>query len=61
VRLLLPHDAGGLACAAKVVWVIVEQHPATQSALYRAGVQFTDVKAGEIEGYLEFFDSGIKH
>jgi hypothetical protein len=24
-------------------------------------VQFTDVKAGELQGYLEFFDSGIRH
>jgi len=61
VRIVLPHDAGGVACAARVVWVIAEPHPASRSALYRAGVQFTDVKAGELEGYLEFFDNGIKH
>ena len=62
VRIVLPHDAGGVACAGRVVWVIVEQHPGSQSALYRAGVQFTDVKAGELEGYLEFFDAAaIRH
>ena len=62
VRIVLPHDAGGVSCAGRVVWVIVEQNPASQSALYRAGVQFTDVKAGELEGYLEFFDAvAIRH
>ena len=61
VRLVLPHDVGGLSCAGKVVWVIVEPHPSTQSAMYRAGVQFTDVKTGELAGYLEFFEPGITH
>jgi len=61
IRLVLPHDVGGLACHARVIWVVVERHPATQSARYRAGVQFTDVKSGELEGYLEFFEPGITH
>ncbi len=62
VRIVLPHDAGGVSCAARVVWVVVERQASSPSALYRAGVQFTDVKAGELEGYLEFFDaSAIKH
>lgn len=61
VRIVLPHEAGGVSCAARVVWVIVEHDPAAPAALYRAGVQFTDVKIGELQGYLEFFDSGIRH
>lgn len=61
VRIVLPHEAGGVSCAARVVWVIVEHDPSAPSAVYRAGVQFTDVKAGELQGYLEFFDSGIRH
>ena len=61
IRLVLPHDVGGLACHARVVWVVVERHPLTQSARYRAGLQFTDVKAGELAGYLEFFEPGITH
>lgn len=61
VHIVLPSDAGGVACLGRVVWVIVEQQADTQSALYRAGVQFTDVKPGELEGFLDFFDSGIRH
>jgi len=61
VRLVLDTHAGGVAATARVVWVIVEQQPTTQSALYRAGVQFTNVQHGDLNGYLEFFDSAIKH
>ena len=61
VRLVLDTHAGGVACSARVVLVIVEQQPTTQSALYRAGVQFTNVQHGDLNGYLEFFDSAIRH
>ena len=61
VRIVLPHEAGGVSCSARVVWVILERQPTSPSALYRAGVQFTDVKAGELQGYLEFVDTGIRH
>ncbi len=61
VRLVLDSDTGNVACSGRVVWVIVEHQPSSQSALYRAGVEFTDVKQGELDGYLEFFDSAITH
>jgi len=51
VRLQLPSDAGALSCEARVVWVVVEQCKDQQNALYRAGVQFTDVPAPELEAF----------
>lgn len=59
VRLVLPHD-NGVAHAARVVWVIAEPSPSRQSAMYRAGVQFTDVQLGDLENYLDFLDFAIK-
>jgi hypothetical protein len=61
VHIVLPSDGGGVACTGRVVWVIVEQQPNAASARYRAGVQFTDVKRGELDGFIDFFDSGIRH
>lgn len=61
VHLVLPSDAGGIACVGRVVWVVVERQANLTAALYRAGVQFTDVKRGELEGFIDFFDSGIRH
>jgi chemotaxis protein histidine kinase CheA len=51
VRLQLPSNSGGLSCEARVVWVLVEQGQDTQNALYRAGVQFTDVDMPELEAF----------
>ncbi len=61
VQIMLPTDAGAVACTARVVWVLVDWQSATPSARYRAGVQFTDVKMGELEAYLQAFDTAIKH
>ena len=49
VRLQLPSNSGALSCEARVVWVLVEQGQDPQNALYRAGVQFTDVDMPELE------------
>jgi hypothetical protein len=51
VRLQLPSNSGALSCEARVVWVLVEQGQDTQNALYRAGVQFTDVDMSELESF----------
>src|SRR5262245_9922506 len=51
VRLQLPSNSGALSCEARVVWVLVEQGKGTQKALYRAGVQFTDVDMSELESF----------
>jgi len=51
VRLQLPSNSGALSCEARVVWVLVEQGQGAQNALYRAGVQFTDVDMSELESF----------
>jgi len=51
VRLQLPSTSGALSCEARVVWVLVEQGQDPQNALYRAGVQFTDVDPPELEAF----------
>jgi hypothetical protein len=51
VRLQLPSTSGALSCEARVVWVLVEQGQDPQNALYRAGVQFTDVDTPELEAF----------
>ena len=51
VRLQLPSNSGALSCEARVVWVLVEQEQDSQNALYRAGVQFTDVDMPELEAF----------
>jgi len=51
VRLQLPSNSGALSCEARVVWVVVEQGQDPQNALYRAGVQFTDVDMPELEAF----------
>lgn len=51
VRLVLPSETGGLSCSARVVWVVLERRPEDSQGFYRAGVQFTDVKTGELEGF----------
>ncbi len=51
VRLQLPSNSGALSCEARVVWVLVEQGQDPQNALYRAGVQFTDVDMPELEAF----------
>ena len=51
VRLILPSETGGLSCAARVVWVLVEQNHNDSHALYRTGIQFTDAKTGELEAF----------
>jgi PilZ domain len=51
VRLQLPGNSGALSCEARVVWVVVEQGQDPQNALYRAGVQFTDVDTPELEAF----------
>jgi hypothetical protein len=51
VRLQLPSNSGALSCEARVVWVLVEQGQDSQNALYRAGVQFTDVDMPELEAF----------
>ena len=61
VRLVLPTEVGGITCRAQIVWVVAEQPKNSRSALYRAGMQFTDVKTGELDGFLEFLDSPIRH
>jgi PilZ domain len=64
VRLLLPSDQGGLSCEARVVWVCVEQGQANNHALYRAGVQFTDVDAPELDAFFSqhsIFEPAIRH
>lgn len=61
VRLVLPTEAGGISCVAKVVWVNVERPKNAKTPLYRAGMQFTDVKTGELDGFLGFLDSPVMH
>src|SRR5581483_2450137 len=61
VRLVLPTEAGGISCEAKVVWVSVERGKNSKAPLYRAGMQFTDVKTGELDGFLGFLDSPVMH
>ena len=61
VRLVLPTEAGGISCEATVVWVTVERTKNSKSPLYRAGMQFTDVKTGELDGFLGFLDSPVMH
>ena len=51
VRLQLPSNSGALSCEARVVWVLVEQGRDAKNALYRAGVQFTDVDMSELESF----------
>jgi len=64
VRLQLPSGAGALSCEARVVWVLVEQRKDRQSALYRAGVQFTDVAPPELEAFFSqhgISETSIRH
>jgi len=64
VRLLLPSDSGGLSCDARVVWVIVEKSQDRPNAMYRAGVQFTDVDTPGVEAFLSqhgIFEPAIRH
>jgi aspartate oxidase len=64
VRLQLPSGAGALSCEARVVWVLVEQCQDRQSALYRAGVQFTDVAPPELEAFFSqhgISETSIRH
>jgi hypothetical protein len=64
VRLQLPSNSGALSCEARVVWVLVEQGQDPQNALYRAGVQFTDVDMPELEAFFAqhgLAESSIRH
>jgi PilZ domain-containing protein len=61
VRLILPTEAGGITCEARVVWVNVERNTGSRSPIYRAGMQFTDVKTGELDGFLGFLDTPVMH
>jgi hypothetical protein len=64
VKLLLPSDAGALACEARVVWVVVEPGQGHQKALFRAGVQFTDVNAPQLEAFFSqhgVLEPAIRH
>ena len=64
VRLQLPSSSGALSCEARVVWVLVEQGRDAKHALYRAGVQFTDVDMSELESFFAqhgLAEPSIKH
>jgi hypothetical protein len=64
VRLQLPSDTGALSCEARVVWVLVEPGLDHQKALYRAGVQFTDVDTPELEAFFSqhgVLEPAIRH
>lgn len=65
VQLLIPSEAGPLACEARVVWVVVEPGQNRQK-LFRAGVQFTEasVSAPELEAFFSqhgVLESTIRH
>jgi hypothetical protein len=64
VQLQLPSETGTLACEARVVWVVAEPGRDRQKALFRAGVQFTDVNAPELEAFFSqhgVFEPAIRH
>jgi hypothetical protein len=64
VQLVLPGESGALACEARVVWVVVEPGQDKQKALFRAGVQFKDVNAPELEAFFSqhgVFEPTIRH
>ena len=64
VRLQVPTEAGALSCEARVVWVLVEKRQDHKHALYRAGVQFTDIAAPEFEAFFSqhgVLDNAIRH
>ncbi len=64
VRLLLPSDRGGLSCEARIVWVLVEPCQDKKNAWYRAGVQFTDFDAPELEAFFSqhgILEPAIRH
>jgi hypothetical protein len=64
VQLQLPSETGALSCEARVVWVLVEPGQDHQKALYRAGVQFTDVDTPELEAFFSqhgLFEPAIRH
>jgi hypothetical protein len=64
VRLMLPNGDGGVECEARVVWALVESTPDQRKSQYRAGVQFTDSDAAQLEAFLAqqgTFRTDIKH
>jgi hypothetical protein len=64
VQLLIPNDNGGLSCRARVVWVVAEQARDPKHALYRAGIQFRDADAPELEAFFTkhgVVETAIKH
>jgi hypothetical protein len=64
VRLMLPNGDGGVECEARVVWALVEPTPDQRKSQYRAGVQFTDSDAAQLEAFLAqqgTFRTDIKH
>ena len=64
VQLQLPGETGALSCEARVVWVVVEPGQDKQKALFRAGIQFKDVNAPELEAFFSqhgVFEPSIRH
>jgi hypothetical protein len=63
VRLLIPSDRGSLSCEARVVWVLAEGQE-NGGAMYRAGVQFTEVDASAFDSFCRQYgvaEPTIKH
>jgi hypothetical protein len=64
VELLIPGDRSSLSCEARVVWVLVEPGQEREGALYRAGVQFTEVDEAAFEAFCRKYgiaEPTIKH
>jgi hypothetical protein len=51
-RILLPRGEGTLPCKGRIVWAVFEMPHAGDAAMYRAGVQFTEVDRGALNAFL---------
>lgn len=51
-RMLLPRGEGTLPCQGRIVWAVFELSGAGAGAMYRAGVQFTEVDRRALDAFL---------